>query len=141
MPHDTENQLLLVEDDSSIKALLTLMLEAQGFTVIPFPDAESAWAYLQLCPNIGLLITDYQLSGKSGDTLIRDLQGLSRSIPAILISGHLNIATIANTCGADGHFLKGEPIGHLVEIAQKLWKRPLNEDPVAGTIPNDRVLP
>lgn len=72
-------EVVLVEDDEAIRALLQRQLDALGLDVAAFADGDAAWARLAAGPPPRLLITDYHLPGLDGPALI----GRVRARPAL----------------------------------------------------------
>jgi CheY-like chemotaxis protein len=81
--------VLVVEDEVSVRRLVTRVLRQQGLKVL---EAESAAAALALSraseETIDLLVTDVIMPGMSGPELVRELQRERRGIRVILMSGY-----------------------------------------------------
>jgi len=93
-PHESiltrgNEHLLLVEDDPSVRTVLTEYLEENGYTVIP---AEDGKAGLELArqngPSLDLVLTDVVMPKMSGVELARTLRVESPHVKILLISGH-----------------------------------------------------
>jgi two-component system, cell cycle sensor histidine kinase and response regulator CckA len=82
--------VLLVEDDPTLRSYLALILRDEGWLPQGFASAEEAW--LQVKKRDGApaaLITDLSLPGDwTGRDLIRQLRRRWPSVPAILLSGY-----------------------------------------------------
>ena len=80
--------LLLVEDDVSLRLALTFAFEADGYRVQPYADA---WEVLE-APTDALLadcmIVDYRLPRMDGLALLAALRQRRITSPAILITSH-----------------------------------------------------
>ena len=80
--------ILLAEDESSLRELVTLVLESQGHRVLPAQDGTHA---LQIAASyegvIDLLLSDVMMPGLTGPNLARQLQIMRPGIPVILMSG------------------------------------------------------
>jgi two-component system response regulator GlrR len=78
-------QLLLVDDDQSLLKLLSIRLEAEGFSV---HTAESAEQAIQVLRNeaIELMITDLRMEGPSGLELFEQARHFYPGLPVIIMS-------------------------------------------------------
>lgn len=79
--------ILVVEDDASMRRAVARFLDAAGF----FPIAhESAEAFLEdgLLPGVACLVVDIMLPGISGLELAERLVQTARPIPIVFISAH-----------------------------------------------------
>ena len=86
-------QVLVVEDEPSIRELLKVNLIDAGYEVRAVPDAEEAQAELSAAlPD--LLLLDWMLPGKSGLVLAKELRGAprTRELPIIMITARTDEA-------------------------------------------------
>jgi two-component system OmpR family response regulator len=66
-------RVLVVDDEESIRDLLTIGLQHRGYEVYPYADAESAWSALpQVQP--AAVVLDIMLPGQDGMELCRSLR-------------------------------------------------------------------
>ncbi len=83
-PHYT-GQILVVDDEADVRALLRAGLEAEGFAVLD--AATSAEAYAALAANaVDLVTLDLKLGGEDGLRIARELR-VKRNTPIIMITG------------------------------------------------------
>ncbi|WP_460117786.1 response regulator [Pseudomonas sp. S2_C03] len=85
-----QGDVIVIEDDPTLRVLMSTVLEEFGVPSISFASADDAFNYLQRtekqCP---LIITDYGLPGRlSGADFIRDVHEQWSYVPAILVSGY-----------------------------------------------------
>jgi CheY-like chemotaxis protein len=88
--HET---VLLVEDESAVRLVAMLVLEAQGYTVLEAPGAEEALRLVAEHPGrIDLMLTDVVMPEMNGrelaDNVIRDREG----IKVLFMSGYTDDA-------------------------------------------------
>lgn len=79
------SQVLIVDDEPEIRALLRAGLEAEGFGVVEAASGAEAEAHLDRQP-IALMTLDLKLGGEDGLKLARDFRA-KRNTPIIMITG------------------------------------------------------
>jgi PAS domain S-box-containing protein len=84
-PRGAGRTVLLVDDLPSVRKALTGVLLRAGFRVVGAGSAEEALPLLT--DQIGALVTDVVMPGRSGIELARDALELRPSLPVVLISG------------------------------------------------------
>ncbi|MGA9120013.1 MAG: response regulator [Bacteroidota bacterium] len=80
-------RVLVVEDDELFRRSLCGLVHTLGYEAVP---AEAVDTALGLCrtTKIDLVLTDFQLTGKTGIDLISELQRTGMDIPSVIISGY-----------------------------------------------------
>jgi DNA-binding response OmpR family regulator len=88
-PALTDRRILLVEDDDDTRDMLGLILTQAGYKVSPAADAEAALETLRQ-GGYHLLITDYDLPGKTGAQLLRQAgrERLLEDCPVLVVTAH-----------------------------------------------------
>jgi two-component system C4-dicarboxylate transport response regulator DctD len=76
-------RIAIVEDDAALLNALVFALEADGYAVTSYGEAESA---LSRPPHVDCLVIDQKLPGMDGLSLIARLRALEPQPPAILIT-------------------------------------------------------
>ena len=84
-------QVLLVEDDPTVRAGSEQALELADFTVSSFESAEPAARLLQANSPL-VLVSDVRLPGMSGLELLEVARAIDPELPVILVTGHGDIA-------------------------------------------------
>jgi two-component system C4-dicarboxylate transport response regulator DctD len=84
-------QVLLVEDDPTVRAGSEQALELADFTVSSFESAEPAARLLQANSPL-VLVSDVRLPGMSGLELLEAARAIDPELPVILVTGHGDIA-------------------------------------------------
>ena len=80
--------ILLVEDESSVRGLVSEILKASGYTVLAAADAgEAEHAARSHRGPIHLLLTDVAMPGRSGRALAEDLRRLRPALRVLFMSG------------------------------------------------------
>ena len=82
--------ILVVEDEPSVRALVTRVLTNEGYVVFAAGDASQALALLEEKDRwIDLLLTDVVLPrGLQGDSLAQEALALRANLPVLFMSGH-----------------------------------------------------
>jgi RNA polymerase sigma factor (sigma-70 family) len=87
-----EFTVVIVDDDSSVRDALTLLLGVHGYRVAVFSDAESFLkAYNRSWR--GCVLIDIRMPGMDGLTLQKKLIDLGAGLPVIIMTGHGDVAS------------------------------------------------
>ncbi len=109
IPKNGGETILLVEDDSSLRAMVSYLLRWQGYQVLEAPDPAAAQTLAaNFADPIHVLLTDVNLPQINGYELARRLLAL-RPIPAVLfVSGEGGAGTAPDRTlsAAQGFLLK-----------------------------------
>ncbi|MEO8875967.1 MAG: diguanylate cyclase, partial [Polyangiaceae bacterium] len=114
-------RLILVDDSSSVRALLRQRLTDAGFDVEEFPDGEKAAARAFEAPP-DVVVTDLQMPGMSGVQLCRLLHAepMTKRVPVVLLTaaGDRRSRFWAGSAGAVAYVSKTAP-EDLVDAIQR----------------------
>jgi len=92
-----------VDDEQSVRMLITDVLEELGFVALEAPDGQSALQILQTKRHIDLLITDVGLPGGMNGRQLADAGVLLRpELKILFVTGYAENAVIG-----DGHLKRG----------------------------------
>ncbi|MEM1107562.1 MAG: ATP-binding protein [Planctomycetota bacterium] len=95
--------VLLGEDDAQIRAVIATALVGRGFEVIQAGDGvELRRAYdehQQTGTSFAALVTDADMPGQSGVEVLRELRREGCDVPAVVISGSVDLVLIPETDG------------------------------------------
>ncbi len=80
--------ILLVEDEEPLRFLIINVLEDNGYTVYPAPDAQEAAKRAQELGHIDLLMTDVVMPGQSGNELAALLRVQRPDLKTLYMSGY-----------------------------------------------------
>jgi CheY-like chemotaxis protein len=133
----TSHRILLVEDDADDRYIMHLAFTELSYTeqVKVFNSGEDILKYLQNLPNSNLypslLVIDFNMPGMNGGELLMRLKldENLRDIPVAMYStGMRNLEQKLKTLGADYCFDKGNQIGEVYALAEKLKSIVDNEE-------------
>jgi two-component system OmpR family response regulator len=81
---DTQNKILIVDDDRDIRSLLADYLEINGYPTVTAADGNAMWTALE-ANQVDLVVLDLNLPGDDGLTLCRNLRAKS-TLPVIMLT-------------------------------------------------------
>jgi putative nucleotidyltransferase with HDIG domain len=103
-----QEQILVVDDESSVRALLVSLLERNGYAVTAAFNAEQALACLQENPGFDLVLCDIMMPGTDGLTLLDAICASYAGMPVVMLTAvhDIHVATNAFRRGAIDYLLK-----------------------------------
>ncbi len=106
----TDATVLIVDDEPTVRMLVTDVLQELGYGVLEAPDAAAGLALLQSDKRIDLLITDVGLPGGMNGRQLADAARVRRSgLKVLFITGYAENAIIGNGQLAPGMQLLTKP--------------------------------
>ncbi len=113
--------ILLIEDDESLAAVIRQALEGSGYQVTSAENGASGLA-LARKNSYDALLTDFQMEGMDGLTVVNKLRDEKPHLPVILMTAHhsTDVAIQATRQGAWDYLMKPFPLAtmlHLIERA------------------------
>jgi CheY-like chemotaxis protein len=88
-PHGDGEMILVVEDDSGVRALVVRLLSQLGYRVLQAGDATTALQIYHAAPQVDGLLTDVILpGGTNGVELARELHRRRPELPVLFTSGY-----------------------------------------------------
>jgi excisionase family DNA binding protein len=113
-------RILVVDDEASIRELLSKTLALAEYEVDVAPDGPRALERLRMVP-YDLLITDLKMPGMDGLTVIREARRLKPDLPVIIITGYSTEASAieAINLGVSGYLTKPFRVPRVLAAAAK----------------------
>src|SRR5215831_3916685 len=113
-------RVLVVDDEATIRDLLSKTLALAEYDVDLAPDGRTALERLRMIP-YDLLITDLKMPGVDGLAVIREARRLKADIPVIIITGFSTEASAieAVNLGVSGYLTKPFRIPRVLSVAAK----------------------
>lgn len=83
-------KILIVDDDPDLREVLSLFLERNGCDVHTAGDALQALELLERVPDVGMVITDFQMPHLDGIGFVQALRQDPRrkNLPVVMITGY-----------------------------------------------------
>lgn len=113
-------RVLVVDDEASIRDLLSKTLALAEYDVDVTPDGRSALDRLRMYP-YDLLIADLKMPGMDGLTVIREAKRYKSDLPVIIITGYSteSSAIEAVNLGVSGYLTKPFRVPQVLAAAAK----------------------
>ena len=136
MPTASKPQILVVDDEPSIRESLGMLLVASGYDVAEAENGVSALSHLnRTVPD--LIVTDLNMPHMSGIELISHVRSRYPSISIVAMSGDYQGDAVLAGIIADRFYPKGEhPLNLLTTIASLIAT-----NPARGSAPESRTRP
>ena len=124
MSDDRKLQLLIVDDEQSIRRLCTTVGEAMGFVCLEAESAESALERLEAAP-ADIILTDLKLPNLCGTDLLRRAKELLPTTEIAIMTGHGSIesAVEAMRHGAYDYIEKPFRVEKLRQLLQRMAEK------------------
>jgi two-component system nitrogen regulation response regulator GlnG len=124
----------VVDDDRSVRFVLTTALRDAGYTVEGFDSAAAALAAMAVEAVPDLLFTDVRMPGDDGLVLLDKLKAAHPQLPVIVMSAYTDVASTAGAFRGGAHEFLSKPFD--LDAAVELARRALPErdaEPVPAT--------
>jgi CheY-like chemotaxis protein len=117
--HDSSTSLLIVDDEATIRSMISQVLTGIGYRVRSAEDGVSALAEIRnQLPDI--ILSDLNMPGMSGFDLISVVRRTYPSIQVIAMSGAFSGEEAPSCVAADAFYQKGCGPGSLLKIIRSL---------------------
>jgi excisionase family DNA binding protein len=113
-------RILVVDDEESVRELLSRTLALAEYEVDVAPEGRTAIDRMRIIP-YDLLITDLRMPGVDGLTVIREARRLKADIPVIIVTGYSTEASAieAINLGVQGYLTKPFRVPRVLAAAAK----------------------
>jgi DNA-binding NtrC family response regulator len=130
-------EILIVDDEAALRAVLSMRLERWGYDVRVASDvAEAERLVEERVPDV--VLTDVVLPGASGLDLLRRLRGTGHRMPVLLMTAHGSIDTAVEAMKEGAHDFVTKPLDYTrlhvllehcaLDIAERREARALEEE-------------
>ena len=111
LPRGDGQRVLVVDDEEPLVRLATETLEALGYAPAGFTSSTAALAAFRANPKtFDAVITDERMPVLSGSALIREMRGIRRKIPILLVSGYPSGAVMSRAFNAGADEVVKKPL-------------------------------
>lgn len=116
--------VIVVDDSDQIRDVLTLLLEGEGYRVLPVEDGETALMMTKLL-SPALITLDIGLPGEDGTQILRRLKAdpETSDIPVIVVSGQPYMFEPDGSVEADGVLSKPFELDDMQQLVSALIRR------------------
>lgn len=108
-------RILIVEDNESLRLLIEVVLEQQGYTVMAAANGAVAYDLMRQGEKFDAVVTDIYMPEMDGIRLLSLLRRQFPSVPVVIASAYLYQIQHALALGASQHLLKPFTNRQLVE--------------------------
>jgi len=127
--HEDTPSVLLVEDDESLRRILSVHLRSQGYRVDEASSAEDAVRVLGGGVRPGIVLLDLNLPGDTGWDLLRGSALAAAGSPPVVITSAVTVSPVRLTeFDVAGYLPKPFPLETLVATIERL----ITSRPAAG---------
>jgi len=125
------SKLLLVEDDASVRNMISTFLEMQGFVVDTAPGTASAFRKLAETP-YSIVLSDIYLDSKTGLDVLNEARRINPECLVILMTGRGSMETVVSATrgGAFDYLAKPFDLDALLAVLQRAQHSLEGEDEV-----------
>jgi two-component system, NtrC family, response regulator AtoC len=85
--NQVEQSILVVDDESAMRLLLTTILEEEGYQVTPAQNGKEAWELLQK-RKFDLVLSDYRMPHMDGMELLRQIREHNPETPLVMLTAY-----------------------------------------------------
>jgi cyclic di-GMP phosphodiesterase len=116
-----EDRILVVDDDASIRDLITTILSHSGYECRAIGSAQAALTSLQSSTKYSLVLSDLAMEGMDGFALLERIRKLDPQLPVVMVTGVHDISVALSTIrnGAYDYLLKPFERDQLLATVQR----------------------
>lgn len=129
----TSQRVWVVDDDRSVRFVLSTALREAGYEVDGFDSAATALQAMAVRPLPDLLFTDVRMPGDDGLVLLDRLKAAHPQLPVIVMSAYTDVASTAGAFRGGAHEFLSKPFD--LDDAVALAARALPETGEAASAP------
>ena len=108
-PHMKTSRILVVDDDDSLRRVLQVQLEQDGYSVVTAASAQQAFSLLQLRA-YDLVITDLRMPGLSGIEVLKQVKSQYPETVVIVLTAFGTVETAVEAMKAGAYDFLTKPV-------------------------------
>ncbi len=133
MSDPASQRIWVVDDDRSVRFVLSTALRDAGYQVDGFDSAAAALSALRERPAPDLLFTDVRMPGEDGLVLLDKLKAAHPQLPVIVMSAYTDVASTAGAFRGGAHEFLSKPFD--LDDAVALAARALPDESASTPMP------
>lgn len=94
------SSVLIIEDNSDFRELLSMFMKENGCSVVTGKNAEEGLAQARIC-DVKVILLDIMLPDGSGVDVLKNVHKINPRVPVIMLTGNTDIE-IATECMRNG---------------------------------------
>lgn len=120
----TNDTILLIEDEKNLLSVIRLNLEMEGYSVVGFDNGEAAWQKFR-AGQYALIVLDVMLPGMDGFELCNNIRKVDKHVPILFLTarGDAEDRIRGLKLGADDYLTKPFHLEELLLRVRALIKR------------------
>ncbi|MFN3531205.1 MAG: response regulator [Candidatus Brocadia sp.] len=120
----TKPRLLLIDDNKNTLDGLVKILKSAGYLASGVLSGHDALKLLSE-KSFDIIITDMNMSGMSGLTLINEVRKRNSPIAIVVVTGSKSVKTAVEAMkhGADDYLTKPVDVNELIMVLKKIWDK------------------
>lgn len=121
-----KREVTILEDDRDIREICEYLFRLEGYTVNSYANIS---AFRQSAATPDLYLLDIMLPDGNGLDICKELKAAphTSAVPVIMMSAHLDVYDVRNTCSAEHFLAKPFSLEKLATIAAQLIERSKNK--------------
>ena len=133
----TAHRIWVVDDDRSVRFVLSTALRDAGYIVDGFDSASAALQALAMRAVPDLLFTDVRMPGDDGLTLLDKLKSRHPQLPVIVMSAYTDVASTAGAFRGGAHEFLSKPfdLDDAVALAARALPEAGPPEPASSALP------
>jgi CheY-like chemotaxis protein len=116
---DLTSLILVVDDDTAIRAAISEILEMEGYLVITAADGAAALRQIEQTPP-ALMVLDMRMPGLDGWDVAKALQQRGIAVPTLVMTAAQDARQWAEQIGAGGYLAKPFDLDDLLAAVERL---------------------
>jgi two-component system chemotaxis response regulator CheY len=119
-------RILVIDDDGDIRAILGMVLAAEGHEVETAIDGAAGLDRLRESPRPSLILLDMMMPRLDGEGFLRAMRSdpLTADIPVVILTGHPTARRTAAELGAAGYLVKPVELVDLLSAVHQAGRAP-----------------
>ncbi len=109
---EAQAKILIVDDDDSFLDLMVTIISGMGYKTLTANDGKEALTILKETADIALILTDFEMPGMNGPTLVKKVHKNKalNHIPMIMVSGRVGFKEAGYLLGKGVRAFREKPI-------------------------------